>query len=55
MIQVSRFLFSLSMPEAEPTINGDGWDLAPVLTFIAVVLIIGFAVAAAGWVIKRDV
>lgn len=55
MIQVPSFLFSLSVLEAEPTINGDGWDLAPVLTFIAVVLIIGFAVAAAGWVIKRDV
>jgi len=55
MIQVPSFLFSLSVLEVEPTINGDGWDLAPVLTFIAVVLIIGFAVAAAGWVIKRDV
>ena len=55
MIQILISLFSLSMLEGEPTINGDGWDLAPVLTFIAVVLIIGFAVAAAGWVIKRDV
>ncbi len=55
MIQVPRFLFSLSMLEAEPTINGDGWDLAPVLTFIAVVLIIGFAVAAARWVFMLDI
>lgn len=55
MFQSPSFLFSLSMLGAEPTITSDGWDLAPVVTIVAVVLIIGFAVAAAGWVIKRDV
>jgi len=55
MIQILISLFSLSMLEGEPTITADGWDLAPVVTIVAVVLIIGFAVAAAGWVIKRDV
>jgi hypothetical protein len=37
------------------SIANDGWDLTPALTFIAVVLIVGFAVVAAGWAIKRDV
>jgi hypothetical protein len=55
MIQIPSVLFSLSMLEAEPTVTRDGWELAPIVTIIAVVLIIGFAVAAAGWVIKRDV
>jgi hypothetical protein len=55
MILIPSFRFSLAMLEAEPTITADGWEFAPFVTIVAVVLIIGFAVAAAGWVIKRDV
>jgi hypothetical protein len=55
MIQVASFLLSFRMMDAELSIANDGWDLTPAVTFIAVILIIGFAVIAAGWTIKRDV
>jgi hypothetical protein len=53
MTEIAGRLLSLPMLDAEPSIGID--DLTPVATFIAVVVIIGFAVVAAGWVIKRDV
>ena len=53
MTQITDLLQRLLMMDAEPSIGID--DLTPVVTFIAVALIIGFAVVAAGWVIKRDV
>lgn len=46
-------LLNLPMLDAEPSIGID--DLTPALTFIAFILIIGFVVVAAGWVIRRDV
>ncbi len=52
MIQVAILLLSFPMLDAELSI---GWDLTPAVTFIAVIVIIGFAVIAAGWTIKRDV
>jgi len=52
MTVVASVLLSVPSLGAEPSIAID--DLAPVVAFIAVILIIGFAVAAAGWVIKRD-
>jgi hypothetical protein len=33
----------------------DGWTIGPALTVIAVILIIGFAIVAAVWSIRRDV
>ena len=55
MIQVASFLLSFPEFVAEPSIANDSWDLTPAVTFIAVILIIGFAVVAAGWAIKRDI
>jgi hypothetical protein len=55
MIQVASFLLSFPVLDAELSIANDGLDLTPAVTFIAVILIIGFAVIAAGWTIKRDV
>ena len=45
----------LGLPEADPAAAPAGWDVTSFATVIAVVLIIGFCVVAAGWVIKRDV
>jgi hypothetical protein len=53
MVQIAGLLLNLPMLDAEPSIGID--DLTPVVTVAAVVVIIGFAVVAAGWVIKRDV
>jgi len=53
MTQITDLLQRLLMMDAEPSIGID--DLTPVVTFVAVALIVGFAVVAAGWVIKRDV
>jgi hypothetical protein len=33
----------------------DRWTIGPVITVIAVILIIGFAIAAAAWSVRRDV
>ena len=55
MIQVASFLLSFPMLGAKLSIANDDWDLTPAITFIAVILIIGFAVVAAGWAIKRDI
>jgi hypothetical protein len=35
--------------------TNDGWDLSLVEALMAIFLIVGFAVVAAGWTIKRDV
>jgi hypothetical protein len=43
------------MLDAEPSMANGGWDFTPAVTFAAVILIIGFAVVAAGWAIRRDV
>lgn len=55
MIQIASILLSFLMLDAGLSIPGDDWDLTPVATLIAIILIIGFAVVAAGWVINRDV
>jgi hypothetical protein len=55
MIQIASILPSVPMLDAGLSIASDDWDFTPVATFIAVILIIGFAVVAAGWTIKRDV
>jgi len=48
VIDIVSFLLSLPMLGSEPSIGNEGWDLNPVVTFIAVILFIGFAVVAAG-------
>lgn len=55
MDRVASVLFSLPMLNAEPSMVNGGWDFTPTVTFAAVVMIIGFAVVAAGWAIRRDV
>ncbi len=55
MNQVASTLLSLAMPDVEPSITAGGLDFTPAVTFTAIILIIGFAVVAAGWVIRRDV
>ncbi|WP_234685154.1 hypothetical protein [Bradyrhizobium monzae] len=37
------------------SVANEGWGLGPVVSFVAVILIIGFAVVAVGWAIGRDV
>lgn len=55
MDRVANVLFGLPALNAELSMANDGRDLTPVVTFIAVILIIGFAVVAAGWAIGRDI
>ena len=55
MDQVTSILFNLSMLASKPSMTNDDWDFTPALAVIVVILIIGFAVVAAGWAIKRDV
>ena len=55
MIDIVSFLLSLPMLGSEQSIGNEGWDLSPVVASIAVILIIGFAVVAAGSAMKRDV
>ena len=55
MDQVTSILFNLSMLASKPSMTIDDWDFTPALAVIVVILIIGFAVVAAGWAIKRDV
>jgi hypothetical protein len=43
------------MLSADAAHANDGWSIGPAVTFIAVILIVGFAIAAAAWTIKRDV
>jgi len=43
-------MLSIDLPNAS-----DGWPIGPVVTFIVVILIVGFAIAAAAWTIRRDV
>jgi hypothetical protein len=54
MFPFVRTLLGLPV-EADPAVAHTGWDVTSFATVIAVVLIIGFCVVAAGWVIKRDV
>lgn len=44
VIDIVSFLLSLPMVGSEASIGNEGWDLSPVVTFIAVILIIRFAV-----------
>ena len=55
MDQVTSIQFSLSTLASKPSMTNDGWDFTPAVAVIVVILIIGFAVVAAGWAIKRDV
>jgi hypothetical protein len=55
MNEVASILLNLAMLDAKPAVSAGGWDFTPAITFAAVALIIGFAVVAAGWVIRRDV
>jgi hypothetical protein len=55
MNEVASILLSLAMPDAQPAATVGAWDFTPAISLAAVALIIGFAVVAAGWVIRRDV
>ena len=55
MDQVTNILSSLLTLESQPSTTVDSWDFIPAVAVIVVILIIGFAVVATGWTIKRDV
>ena len=55
MFPFVRTLLGLPTPEGDPAVAHTGWDVTSFATVIAIVLIVGFCVVAAGWVIKRDV
>jgi hypothetical protein len=55
MVRITSFLLILSVPAIAWLIANNGWGLSLVETLIAILLIVGFAVAAAGWTIRRDV
>ena len=55
MFPFVRTLLGLPSSEGDPAVAHTGWDVTSFATVIAIVLIVGFCVVAAGWVIKRDV
>lgn len=52
---VTNVMFGVSTLASKLSTTNDSWDFTPAVAVIVVILIIGFAVVAAGWVIKRDV
>jgi hypothetical protein len=53
--EVASILLNLAMLDAKPAVAAGGWDFTPAIALAAVALIIGFAIVAAGWVVRRDV
>ena len=51
MIRIASFLL---IPAAVLLIADNGWGLSLVGTPVAIFVIVGFAVAAVGWTIRRD-
>jgi uncharacterized membrane protein HdeD (DUF308 family) len=52
MIRIASLLL---IPAAALLIADNGWGLSLVETLAAIFVIVGFAVAAVGWTIRRDV
>lgn len=55
MIQIIRLLLALPALIAAWFVANDALSLGLIETVVAVALIVGFAVAATGWTIRRDV
>jgi hypothetical protein len=55
MIQIIRLLLTLPALIAAWFVANDALSLGLIETIVAVALIIGFAVVATGWTIRRDV
>ena len=55
MIQIIRLLLTLPALSAAWFVANDALSLGFIETIVAVALIIGFAVVATGWTIRRDV
>lgn len=55
MFPFVRTLLGLPTTNADPAIAAAGWDVTPVATTIAVIVIVGFCIVAVRWVINRDV
>jgi hypothetical protein len=55
MIQIIRLLLTLPALIAAWFVANDALSLGLIETVVAVALIIGFAVAATGWTIRRDI
>jgi hypothetical protein len=55
MIRLISLLLSLPAAAVGLLVASDAWNLEFVESFAAIVLIVGFAVAAAGWTIRHDV
>jgi len=55
MIRLISLLLSLPAAAVALLVPSDAWNFEFVETFAAVILIVGFAVAATGWTIRHDV
>jgi uncharacterized membrane protein HdeD (DUF308 family) len=55
MIRIASLLLILPALAVALLLANDGWGLSLVETLVAVFVIVGFAVAAVGWTIRRDV
>ena len=55
MVQILRLILVLSALIAGWLVAGDALNLSLLETLVAATLIIGFAVAATGWTIRRDI
>ena len=55
MVRVISLLLALAVPAVAWLIAEGGWGLGVLETLAAVILIVGFAVVAAGWTIQSDV
>jgi hypothetical protein len=55
MIQITRLLLTLAAGIAAWFVANDALSLGLIENLVAVALIIGFAVVATGWTIRRDV
>jgi hypothetical protein len=55
MIRLISLLLSLPVAAVGLLVPSDAWNLEFVESFAAIILIIGFAVAATTWTIRHDV
>jgi hypothetical protein len=55
MIRIASFLLILPALAVALWIANDDWGLSLVETLIAIFVIVGFAVTAAGWTIRHDI
>ena len=55
MIRLFSLLLSLPAAMVALLVASDAWNLEFVESFAAIILIVGFAVAATGWTIRHDI